>query len=114
MRKADDPLKLVPKNNMSRVYHKPEKSKEEIKKLMTNTLPPPSPRRSAALTLWIAEVKWKDIEQEHTMENITGDTQFFGPFTEYDEGIKVWSAKFSEEHHGKFEYIDYHNLITPK
>lgn len=99
---------------MSKVYHKPEKSKEEIKKLMANTLPPPGPRRSAVLTLWIAEVKWKDIEQEHTMENIIGEKQFFGPFTEYDEGIKVWSAKFSNSHHEKFDYITYHNLITPK
>lgn len=98
---------------MSKVYHKPELSKEEVRRKVKNTLPPPS-LKPRSKDLWIAEVKWKDIEQEHTMENIIGDTQFFGPFTEYDEGIKVWSAKFSEEHHGKFEHIDYHNLITPK
>jgi hypothetical protein len=49
--------------------------------------------------LWIAEVKWND-----------GNVEFFGPFTEYDTGIKVWSSNFSDEHSGKFEWIDYHIL----
>jgi hypothetical protein len=50
-------------------------------------------------TIWIAEVKWKD-----------GKSEFFGPFTEYDMGIKVWSAEFSADNSGKFEWIDYHIL----
>jgi len=99
---------------MSKVYFKPEKTKEQIKELKDKTLPPlPGPRKSATLDCWIAEVKWKDIEQEHTIENIPGEVEFFGPFTEYDEGIKVWSANFSKRCKNKIEYIYYHKLKTP-
>jgi hypothetical protein len=49
--------------------------------------------------IWIAEVKWNDRSVE-----------YFGPFTEYDMGIKVWSANFSFEHSDKFEWINYHIL----
>jgi hypothetical protein len=49
--------------------------------------------------LWIAEVKWND-----------GNVEYFGPFAEYDTGIKLWSSNFSFKHSGTFEYINYHTL----
>lgn len=49
--------------------------------------------------IWIAEVKWND-----------DTTEFFGPFTKYDSGFKVWSAKFSYNNKGKFQWINCHIL----
>lgn len=69
---------------------------------------------------WVAEVKYTD---EYKLEShphlhacdmkVFNRPVFIGPFDEYDSGIKVWSAEFSAKYQGKFEYIDYHKLITP-
>ena len=47
-------------------------------------------------THWIGIIKWND-----------GTILRTEPFYKYDEGIKVWSSKFSFENTGKFEWIDY-------
>lgn len=52
--------------------------------------------------MWIAEVTWHDNTR-----------YYFGPFTQYDEGIKVWSAEFSHRHGTKIESIAYHKLENP-
>ena len=51
---------------------------------------------------WIGIIKWND-----------GTILKTEPFYDYDEGIKVWSSKFSYENKGKFEWIDY-KKIEPK
>lgn len=62
---------------------------------------------------WIAEVKWKPVfAKGHGATRII-KTEYFGPFTEYDTGIKTWSSKFSSEHRGEVEHIDYHKLTLP-
>lgn len=48
---------------------------------------------------WIGIIKWND-----------GTILKTEPFYEYDEGIKVWSSKFSFENKGKFEWIDYEKV----
>ena len=52
---------------------------------------------------WIGVVKWNDGTILRTQ-----------PFYKYDEGIKVWSSKFSYENKGKFESIDYEKVEEPK
>lgn len=52
--------------------------------------------------MWIAEVTWKDNSR-----------YYFGPFTEYDSGIKVWSAEFSHKYGSMVYSIDYHKLENP-
>ena len=52
---------------------------------------------------WIGIVKWND-----------GTILKTEPFFEYDEGIKVWSSKFSFENKGKFEWIDYEKVEESK
>ena len=52
---------------------------------------------------WIGIVKWND-----------GTILRTEPFFEYDEGIKVWSSKFSFENKGKFEWIDYEKVEESK
>ena len=52
--------------------------------------------------MWIAEVTWRDNSR-----------YYFGPFTEYDSGIKVWSAEFSYKYGSMVECIDYHKLVNP-
>jgi hypothetical protein len=52
--------------------------------------------------MWIAEVTWHD-----------GTRYYFGPFTEYEAGIKKWSAEFSYEHGSRVYSIDYHKLQGP-
>jgi hypothetical protein len=54
-------------------------------------------------THWIGIIKWND-----------GTILRTEPFYKYDEGIKVWSSKFSFENKGKFEWIDYERVETPK
>lgn len=71
-------------------------------------------------SFWVAEVKWKltayykqypDLERAYKNVDFAPVTiEYFGPFTSYDEGIKVWSAKFSSGHEGEIEYINYHKL----
>ena len=52
---------------------------------------------------WIAIIKWND-----------GTILRTEPFYEYDEGIKIWSSKFSYENKGKFQWIDYEKVEEPK
>jgi hypothetical protein len=47
-------------------------------------------------TYWVGVVKWND-----------GTILRTEPFYKYDEGIKVWSSKFSNENKGKFQSIVY-------
>jgi len=54
-------------------------------------------------THWIGIIKWND-----------GTILRTEPFYKYDEGIKVWSSKFSFENTGKFEWIDYERVEEPK
>ncbi len=44
--------------------------------------------------MWIAEVTWRDNSR-----------YYFGPFTEYDSGIKVWSAEFSYKYGNMVEAL---------
>jgi hypothetical protein len=53
--------------------------------------------------MWIAEVIWCDNSR-----------YYFGPFTEYDSGIKVWSAEFSYKYSSMVESISYHKLEKPE
>jgi len=53
--------------------------------------------------MWIAEVTWRDNSR-----------YYFGPFTEYEAGIKKWSAEFSYKYGSMVECIDYHKLNEPK
>lgn len=59
-------------------------------------------RNNKRNNMWIAEVTWHDNTR-----------YYFGPFTQYDEGIKVWSAEFSHRHGTKIESIAYHKLENP-
>jgi len=52
--------------------------------------------------MWIAEVIWHDNTR-----------YYFGPFTEYEAGIKKWSAEFSYKHGSMVYFIDYHKLENP-
>jgi hypothetical protein len=52
--------------------------------------------------MWIAEVIWHDNTR-----------YYFGPFYQYDTGIKVWSAEFSYKHGNRVESISYHKLEEP-
>ena len=54
-------------------------------------------------THWIGIIKWND-----------GTILRTEPFYKYDQGIKVWSSKFSFENTGKFEWIDYERVEEPK
>ena len=55
------------------------------------------------IEMWIAEVIWHDNSR-----------QYFGPFSEYEAGIKAWSAEFSYRHSDTIESIGYYKLEKPK
>lgn len=73
--------------------------------------------------IWVAEVKWtleafyeNNSHLKGSYDNVDFSPsciEYFGPFTIYDTGIKVWSAEFSEKYKGKIEHINYHKLVKP-
>jgi len=68
---------------------------------------------------WIAEVKWTKkgyLEKRPYLKGTypkgikMNTIEYFGPFTKYDTGAKVWSTEFSDRNEGKIEYINIHKL----
>jgi hypothetical protein len=89
---VEQPKPLYPNGN-----HKGERVWIETYKII---IPKEEPKQEK---YWIGVVKWNDGTILRTQ-----------PFYKYDEGIKVWSSKFSYENQGKFEWIDYENFEKPK
>ncbi len=55
---------------------------------------------------WIVVVKWNGLNGSR------GDTQYFGPFHEYDMGVKIWSADFQHRNKDKIEWMMYEPLLS--
>lgn len=62
---------------------------------------------------WIAIVTLKPTPDLVDIGRATGLQTAYGPFDEYDCGIKMWSAHFADKHQGTFVSIDYLDLKPP-